>query len=224
MGTITGTNLADKAALLLQDTTNIRWTTAEILGWINSAQREIVLYKPNASVLNANAATLAGTKQTIPSPGLQLLDVVRNMGTGSVPGRAITAIKRDILDVAIPDWHAAAGAALSVKHFMFDARDPKTYYVYPPLTDATQKLEIVMSTTPVDLVSVSSVIALDDIYETPIIDYILYRAYSKDSEHTANAQRALDHQKAFMQAVGGKAGAETAFAPKARFSTPTQQG
>ena len=35
MGTITAKYIIDKAAVQLIDITNIRWTRAELLGWIN---------------------------------------------------------------------------------------------------------------------------------------------------------------------------------------------
>jgi hypothetical protein len=222
MGLITGTILATKASLLLQDTTNIRWTSDELLGWINSGQKEIVLYKPNSSVVNSSIATVAGTKQKLPTAapvGLQVIDVIRNMGVtpGTTPGLAITLVPREILDGSIPNWHST-GASLVVKHFVFDSRDPKTFYVYPPLLDATQFLEVSMSVVPADLAAIAGTITLDDIYESALIDYILYRAYSKDAEHSANAERATKHQQAFMQAVGGKVNAETAFAPTGKFT------
>lgn len=47
-------------------------------------------------------------------------------------------------------------------------------------------------------------IKLDDIYANVILDYILYRAYSKDAEYAANATRASLHYQAFTSALGAK--------------------
>lgn len=216
MGTITGTNLAAKASILLLDVGNTRWPLSEILGWINSGQKEIAVYKPNSSVLNAVIATVAGTKQSLPSSapiGLQLFNVIRNMGTGSTPGAPVTNINMDVLNVVVPDWHNPANAALSVKHYMTDAKEPKTFYVYPPLKDATQKLEVSMGVQPADLATIGDVITVDDIYEPVLLDYIMYRAYLKNGENPGEAALAQQYQKSYLQAVGAKAGAETAFAP-----------
>jgi hypothetical protein len=221
MGLITGTALAAKAATILNDPTNTRWTTTELLGWINTAQKEIAVFKPTASVVNANIATVIGTKQQLPtsSPvGLQLIEVIRNMGTGSTPGKAITKISRDVIDQVIPDWHAIpARSSLSVVHHVYDAKgsaDPKVFYVYPPLTAATQFLEVSMGVVPADLAAIGSAISIDDIYESPLIDYILYRAFSKDSANPSNASRAAGHQTAYMNAIGGKVAAESTYTPK----------
>lgn len=214
MATITGQNISDKAHLLLQDQTNIRWTTDEILGWINSAQREILIYKPNANPTTGNITTVAGTKQNLPTGGIQLLDVVR-----TVNGNAITCIDRQILDVTIPGWHAASSAA--AKHYVFDPRNPTIFYVYPP-SPGSVSIEAVYSALPTDLASLSSTI-FNDLYETVILDYVLYRAYSKDSEHTANSQRATQHQNAFLSAITGKTRGEVGLAPDAKFAAPGQQ-
>lgn len=220
---VTGQNIADKVELLLQDETNVRWTENELLGWINSAQREIAIAKPNALTSNTTMALTAGsTKQTIPNTGIQLLDVVRNMGAaGATPGRAITGIDRNILDVTIPTWHSDANTGSEVKHFVFDARDPKTFYVYPRAPATALYVELIMSINPTVLASLASNISYDDVYEGVVIDYVLYRAYSKDSEHTANQQRAAGHYQAFQTALGLKSRAEAALAPEMMFATST---
>ena len=43
---------------------------------------------------------------------------------------------------------------------------------------------------------------LDDIYINPIIDFMLYRCFSKDAEYAANSNRAAGHYNAFLQQLG----------------------
>lgn len=208
---ITAQNIADKAELLLQDQTNIRWTEAELLGWINSGQREIMIYKPNANPVTGTVTTVAGTKQELPTGGLQVLDVTRTVG-----GNAVTNIDRNILDVTLPDWHTQTAAA--AKHYVFDPRNPKIFYLYPPSAGSVE-IEVCYSSVPADVASMAGNI-FNDLYETVLLDYVLYRAYSKDAEHTANQARATQHYQAFIAALQGKTGAEAGLAPKAQFSTP----
>ena len=132
MGTITSLSVIVKAQKVLQDATGIRWDNAELLGWLNSAQREIVLYKPNANATGKAVKLAAGTRQALPTDGVQLIDVVRNMGTsGTTPGRAVRQIERETLDAVNPDWHASSASA-TAKHFIYNILDPKAFYVYPP--------------------------------------------------------------------------------------------
>lgn len=217
MATITGTNIVERAAIVLQDTTGVRWPqTEELLLWLNDGQREIVLRKPDAYAQNEVVALVAGTKQSIPAAGIQLLDVIRNMGTGgSTPGRAITRIDREILDEQRPNWHTETASA-ETKHFTFDTRDPKRFYVYPPQHATPGRVEIVYASSPTNLLALGSTISLDDIYSGPLLDYILYRAYSKDADLTPSApQRAVAHYNAFLSALGAKSQVEQAVNPNA---------
>lgn len=216
MGTLTALSVIKKAQILLQDTTSVRWTQLELLGWLNDAQREVVMNKPNAFVVNGKVPLVAGTKQSLPSDGVQLISVVRNLGsTGTVQGDAIRITQREALDAQIPGWHSQA-AATTILHYMFSPFDMKTFYVYPPSV-VPNNLEIIYGASPTALADAaltnSAVISVDDIYQTVLIDYILYRAYSKDAEYAADAQRSQFHQQAYMNLLTGKAKLETVFDP-----------
>ena len=220
MATITGTSIVSRAAIVLQDTTGVRWPqTPELLLWLNDGQREIVLRKPDANAQNVVTKLTTGTKQTLPDgttvnnpagtanpAGIQLLDVIRNMGTGSTPSRAVTRIDREILDEQMPTWHSSADGTATVQHYMFDQRDPKHFYVYPYYSSGTQQyIEIVYAASPSDLATLGAVISLDDVYSGVLLDYILYRAYSKDADLSPTApQRAISHYNAFLASLGAK--------------------
>lgn len=210
MGTITAGAIIDKAEIVIQDTTNIRWPTSELLGWLNDGQREVVLHKPSASVSNTAVVLTAGsTKQTIPAAGIQLIDVVRNMGAaGSTPGAAIRIVSREVLDAQVPTWHSDANAGGDIKHYMFDPRDPRTFYVYPKAPATAWYVELVYSSSPTDCATTLSTIALDDIYSNALINYVLFRAYSKDATYAQNGQMAAAAYQLFMGAITGKANTE----------------
>lgn len=215
--TISGASIINKASIILQDNTNIRWPVAELVGWFNAGQREVVLYRPEASVSNTAIQLTAGqTKQTVPNTAIRLIDIVRNMGAGgTTPGRAIRLVRREIMDHQTPDWHTQTGAA-EVKHFIFDTRDPKTFYVYPkPLT--ASYVEAILAVSPTDITesagTVSGNLALDDVYENAILDYVLYRAYMKDSQYAGNAERAVGHYQAFANAIGMRTATDIKYGP-----------
>lgn len=213
MSTITAQSVVDKVQVILQDTTGVRWPDSELLDWLNDGQREIVLYKPNAFIKNLAVRMAAGTKQSLPADGVQLIDVVRNMGTnGTTPGRAVRITMREVLDSQIPDWHSETPSSV-VKHYVYSLLDPKNFYVYPPQPAAGQgHLEIVYGASPTDTTLVGT-ITLDDIYQNVLVDYILYRAYSKDTEYAADQNRAAAHQNAYIAALTGKAKVEVGANP-----------
>lgn len=221
MGTITTASIIAKAGKLLQDTTGVRWDSTELLGWLNSGQREMLIYKPNANVKAQAVKLAAGTRQELPSDAVQLIDVTRNMGTdGVTPGRAIRQTERETLDATRPTWHSDTPSAV-VKHFIFNQLDPKAFYSYPPQPATGQGyVEMVYGAVPVDATA-NGAITVDDIYETILLDYMLYRAFSKDSEY-ADQPKADKHFNVFVAALTGKARVEGGANPNTRAPAATK--
>jgi len=210
MGTLTGANLISRIQDSLQDTTGVRWTEAELLRYINDAQREVVNFKPQASADHSNVQLVTGTEQSIPDVALSLIKVVRNMSAtgGSATGKkSIRLVDEDILNSIEPDWHdptvtgdAAHGSV--IKHYVFDPDDPRKFYVYPGVKSGSNAyVELITSRSPTDLSATSSTIYIDDIYGNALVDYVLFRCYMKDSEFAGNAQRASQHYQLFLNSV-----------------------
>ena len=216
---IAAQSIIRRAVETLQDTTSVRWPVNELVRYLNDGQREIVLYRPDSMVTNATVTCVEGTKQTLPTNGAKLIEVIRNAAATSAK-KSVRMINREILDAQTPGWHSIT-KSVNILHFMYDPRDPKTFYVYPPAT-AEAKLDIVYAAYPTDITEpadgslysdVSGSISLPDIYGNAVLDYILYRAYTKDSEYAGNAQRAQGHYAAFNNALGNEIKATVAVAP-----------
>lgn len=73
-------------------------------------------------------------------------------------------------------------------------------------------VELVYGASPTDT-TLGGTITLDDIYQNVLVDYILYRAYSKDTEYAADQNRAATHQNAYIAALTGKAKVEVGANP-----------
>ena len=221
--TIPANNVLLSASKIVQDTTNVRWPIEELLQWLNDGQREIVLHRPDANPKTAVMTLAAGTRQTLKdkvaegvaggvgssiSPA-KLLDVIA-VATGTSATTinrtaAVRKIEREVLDAQNPSWHSATGVT-AVKHFMVDPRDPLSFYVYPPAAATGASLEVLFSAYPTDIGitagAVTGNISLADIYGNALLDYVLYRAYSKDSDYAGNANRAQAHYTAFANSLG----------------------
>lgn len=212
MGTIAASAVLSTVSTLIQDTTNVRWPQAELLTYLNDGQREVAIYKPNASITNGNIVLAAGTKQSLPATGLVLVDVVRNMGNGSTPGNAIRVVAREVLDAQVPDWHNSANATNVVKHYVYSPLDPLKFYVYPYQTGGTY-VEAIYGVTPAAVAAVGNAITIDDIYVPALVNYICYRAYSKDAEYAGNAAAAEKYYVQFVGLMTGKTAGELAYNP-----------
>jgi hypothetical protein len=217
--TIAASSVIRRAVETLQDTTSVRWPVGELVRYLNDGQREIVLYRPDAMVTNATVTCVAGTKQSLPTLGSKLIEVIRNSASTSAK-KAIRMINREILDAQTPGWHNLTGT-VDILHFMYDPRDPRVFYVYPPATTLAM-VDIVYSSYPSDITepadgslysAVTGNISVPDIYGNVLGDYILYRAYTKDSEYAGNAGRAQAHYTAFANALGIEIKGTTGVAP-----------
>ena len=211
----------------LQDTTSIRWPVAELVRYLNDGQREIIVHRPDAMVTNASVSLASGTKQSLPANGAKLIDVVRNSAGNK---RAIRMCAREILDAQSPGWHNLSGVT-EIVHFMFDPRDPKVFYVYPPAAASGAAVDLVYSALPTDIAepaagtdfgAVTGNISVPDIYSNALQDYVLYRAYTKDSQYAGNEARAQARYAAFANALGIEIKATVAVAPSAA-GNPNQQ-
>lgn len=221
MATIQVNHLISRAANIAQDQTNIRWPQTEWLDWLNDAQREVVLLKPQASVKNESVQLTAGsTKQSIPVAGIQLIDVPRNMGSGgSTAGAAVRLTTREVLDAQVPTWHSDANVGGVIKHYCFDPRDPKTFYVYPKAPATAWYVEVIYAANPTDC-SLGGTIQIDDIYANALLNLMLYRAYSKDADYAQNGQLAQAYYAAAMTSLGVKGQTEVAQNPNNMLGNP----
>lgn len=230
---VTVQSVIDRVQVILQDTTGIRWpVVSELVLFVNDAQREIALLKPDAAATNAVITLATGTKQTIPTAGNRLLRVVRNMsaassGTGK---RAIRLVSREVLDSQTPDWHDpsvsgdAAHTAI-VKHYIYDEADPRNFYVYPGVA-GNSYVEIVYSANPAT-VAQNANLNIPDIFANAVTDYVLFRAYTKDAEFAGNASRAGTHYNLFINSITGKGQIDVVTSPNSDLPTnvtlPSQQ-
>ena len=199
--------------------------------FVNDAQREIALLKPDASASNTTVTLVTGTKQSIPADGNRLLRVVRNMsaassGTGK---RSIRLVSREILDSQTPDWHdpSVSGDASHtsiVKHYIYDESNPRNFYVYPGVA-GNAYVEIVYSANPAT-VAQNGNLSIPDIFANAVTDYVLFRAYTKDAEYAGNNQRASTHYNLFINSVTGKGQIDVITSPNSdleqRVNLPSQ--
>lgn len=207
---VTVQSVIDRVQSVLQDTTGVRWpVTSELVLWVNDAQREVALLKPDASAVNTTVTLTTGTKQEIPSAGNRLLKVVRNMSaaSGGTGARAVRLVDLAVLDSQSPSWHdpTVTGDAAHtniVKHYAYEESNPRNFYVYPGVS-GNSYVELIYSANPA-AVTLSDNLSIPDIFANAIMNYVLYMAYMKDAEYAGNQQRASSHFQIFTASVTGK--------------------
>lgn len=226
---IAAKDVVQRGVVTTQDTTSIRWPVGEWVRYLNDGQREIMLHRPDAFNKSATITCVAGTKQALPNDGAKLIDVQRNATVTSK--RAIRICSREILDAQMPNWHNITGSD-EIVHYMYDPREPKAFWVYPP-ANVTAKVEINYSATPTDIsepaagsdyTAVVGNISVADIYANALLDYMLYRVYLKDADYAGNGARAQAHYATFATALGIELKTTMAIAPVSVSNPNFRQG
>lgn len=209
MAIITSNEILMRVNKLLNDPGYTRWTKDELLNYLNDAQRAIVLRRPDSYTVDIDDfACVKGVKQALPADALKLIDIPRN-----AMGKAIRGpYNRQVLDDNYDEWYAG-NTAQKVELYIYDERNPKTFYVYPGVV-AGVELTLVYSKAPPAIGVAENdsgeVIALDDVYVNAIIEWILYRSYMKDAEYAANPNKSQMHMNAFKSQLGEKSQADVA--------------
>lgn len=217
---ISAQSILKRVATTLNDITSVRWGVPELVAYLNDAQREILMHRPDALNTTGTMALAAGTRQALPPTALKLIDVIRNT---NAPRTAVTQVPMGQLDTVVPGWHGLTGRA-AIQHFMFDPLEPRVFYVYPPAAPGAS-IEVKFSTAPTDIADpgegstyadVMGDISLPDTYGNVIADYVLYRAYSKNTEFAGDAARASGYYQLFATSLGVEVKGTVAVAPRGR--------
>ena len=185
--------ILEKAATVLNDSSFVRWTKPELIGWINDGAAEIVIRRPSAHAITEVVSLVAGVLQKLPADGIQLLDI-----PATADGYPVGRTERKLLDDQYPGWRRMKAGR--TKHYTYDERTATTFYVYPAAVDGAQ-VELFYSAPPAKVASDAETLDLDRVYLSPLISFILYRALAKDSEF-ANGTIAAAHYSAFETALG----------------------
>lgn len=222
------TDIMRRALYVLQDHDAVRWTAPEMRLWVNDALREIAVRKPTATAASVEIALQTGTWQQLPDAYQSLIEVTRNLATldGDVArrggGRVVTPVRRQDMDEALPGWQDAAVLPYSavVQHYIEEPIDRRAFYVVPG-NDGTGRVEAVVSRLPdevaeppfgsaTDVQAYTAPLDMRDEYRGAVLDFVLYRAYSKDMQLAGAAARAAAHFQQFAEVLGTGQATETA--------------
>lgn len=220
----TAANILKDASTTLLDPDYVRWPLSELLGYLNDALRDIVAIKPNANTQTVTLTLASGTLQTLPAGYTTLSRVTRNLTVahgavgGPVGGPVIRPLKdRSILDALMPEWQSSETLfAKTVKHVIYDLANPRVFYVAPG-NDGTGMIEAVVGghVTPIPepndptlLANFGATVGLPDEYRNLILDFVLYRAFSKDAGIPVSEARAAKHLESYRGSLAAMAQGE----------------
>ena len=179
-------DMLNRASIELTDTQRIGWGLEDLISYYNSAISAIASARPDIFIKTQSFACAAGTRQTAPAGTIKLIDIERN----TLTGKSIRYVSRADLESLIPSWASSTGG-----------EEAELYIHEPTNITAFWLLSILPTPATRAMVESGAQVEVDDRYITPCLDWIMYRAFMRDSEVTANASRGQLHLQSFTQAL-----------------------
>jgi hypothetical protein len=134
------------------------------------------------------------------------------IGNTSGKQRQVTRVDFHTLGATQRDWQSGAASATAL-HFMYDQRDPRTYYLYPP-SNGAGSIGMLYSVFPAEVGSIGATLGVDAQWKNALTHYVIARAYSKDAEYGGNSALAAQHMGLFDAAAVAQLQSATAVSPK----------
>jgi hypothetical protein len=205
--TITAGDITGPARKLLLDVAAVTWPASELHDYLNEGIRATCLIKPDVYTTQAPLTLITGIEQQLPSDSTGLVSIIRNTASKST----ITQVDTELL-VEANRFYPAGTTSVDVEHFTFDPRQPRRFLVYPPATN-TSSVIAVYGITPAEIAADSDDFPLPEAYQAPLIDYVLARAYGKNSKKQ-DLTKETYHMQAWGKALGMKASAQVTLSPR----------
>lgn len=174
-----------------------RQSDTELLGYFNDALKEICTINPMVfSTVGDMTCTSGKVEQSITFlDAVRLLDVICIHG-----GTAITPFDRSAMDNFRPNWRN--DAASPAQQWCPLEGDLLNFFIWPP-APAAQVLDVRYVRNPSVYALNDTVLDVPESFKPALVDYVVYRAESKDDENVLN-QRASAHYQAFLAKIGAK--------------------
>lgn len=189
---------------------HIRWTRVDLLEYLNDAQRQVYLYRPELYAQTDVFPLVPGARQGPLPDGCQLQKVIGSSGDA---GRARK------VDDGLLQAFADTGCTLvsvcgdyRVRGYSFTPQDPRAFFVDPPVPDDSQTYTVALvcqqCPAAITLADLDDADPRNDLLVTParmhnaLIEWMLYRAYSVDMESAQSFAKRESHRQHFYAMLG----------------------
>jgi hypothetical protein len=187
----TAADLIDLATGLLEDPGNDVWGRTELLGYLNDGLKYLASKRPAEFVASEVVELAEGSKQSLPAGSIAVVRPICNMdGTGTVRGRSIRFVDLNLLDASSPTWRTTSPGETRQLAL---SPDPRSEFWVSPPADAGSKIELMVERDPV-VHTQGTTLEVDAKWHPALINYMVSRALSKDSEYAQDGKAA-----AFLQ-------------------------
>jgi hypothetical protein len=186
---------------------HVRWTEAELADYLTGGIAQLAALKPTLFTL-FNAIQLGpGTVQSVPGEFTELIDVLYNLNPDGTQGERIVLASFTAAR-AMGRFSCVDNSPYQVRSVTIHPDNDTYFYVDPPVPElgpfpavwALVRLGPTIIRSATDAVTMAN--TTPETYREPLKDWMLYRAFAKDTESVNSNELSQAHYKAFIQFLG----------------------
>lgn len=213
------TLITEVRRVIHDETATFRWSDAELIDYVNAGLRQTVILVADANTIETIEDTLTSrvARQSLPAGGIQFIKASRNYADGgTTPQGVLRFVEKDALDTFEPTWEyvsAKADGANYFEHYCHDSRESTIYYLYPAPAADNKRVAVVYSAIPTAVTVVGDTVPMADNYLNALIQYVIYRALTKEARETLPDAFRQDLWQNYLTALGLQVRADEKVAP-----------
>lgn len=189
---------------------HIRWTRADLLEYLNDAQKQVYLYRPELYAQTDVFALVPGARQGPLPDGCQLQKIIGSVGDVGRARKVDDGLLQAFADTGCAPVNVSDD--YRVRGYSFTPQDPMSFFVDPPVPDdgRSYTVALVCQQAPeaITLAQLDDADPRNDRLVTParmhnaLVEWVLYRAYSVDMESAQSFAKQEAHRQHFYAMLG----------------------
>lgn len=184
-----------------------RWPRPTVLEYLNEALIEVATYRPEAFSSEVEFTLVPGARQQLPNKGT-LENVVNTDGSVAHPSDdKIFKAFSPYAPCAPTPVFVNGQVKYAIKSYAVDSGDPTVFYVSPSVPSASlTPVRLTINGVPprYTLADWDTAIAMRVSFYNNVIDYMMARAYQRDTESQVSQAQAQRLFQLFYQTMGAK--------------------
>ena len=198
---MTPQDIITEARYVLSDTNSTgvgyRQGDTELLGYVNSSLVECAVLRPELFATIGDMTCVVGQCEQ----SLDYADAIALLEVLSIhQGAALTPFDMAAMTAYNPNWRTDTGAA--ARQWSRFQNDPLKFFIYPKAPAAAQVLDVRYARNPATFTINATITDVPLALKTALVEYVIYRAESKDDEHVSSG-RTTSYYQAFLAKVKG---------------------
>lgn len=188
---------------------HVRWTEQELALYLTEAIASVASLKPTLFYSFVPTQLAVGQVQSMPGNYAELVDIPYNLNADGTPGERIVQASFSVARaLGRPSSPRTRDGQYVVRSFTVHPENDTFFFVDPPVPPVIPLPYVMMLvqlapnvvTAPTDEVVTANTVP--ELYQAALKDWMLYRAFAKDSESSDSYQKSQAHYNAFVKFVG----------------------